>query len=146
MKDISQEFADLGIKIQISQEVAEEQWRTFAREYRVVGNKAERLDAMKRDLVTAIMAGDVEIFEDSRGVCVKQFVVRPQNGGPKEIVYGPPNTTHVARGGTDDTPLSQKWARVAASMAGKNEGELSAWLAGRDYSLMETVAQLFTSA
>lgn len=145
-RDIAQELSDLGIEVTISAETAEKQWRTFAKEYRIVGDKAENLAGIKAAMLTAIMAGDAEIGEDARGVYVKQFVARPQNNGPKELIYNPPTATHVARGGTDDVPLVQKWLRVAASLAGKNEGELSVWLCGRDYSLMETIAQLFTSA
>jgi hypothetical protein len=144
-RDIAKEFSDLGIDVQISAEVAEAQWKKFAREYRVVGLKADGLAGIKAAMISAIMAGDAEIGEDARGVFIKQFVARPQSGGPKELIYNPPSVVHVARGGTDDVALAQKWLRYAASSSGKNEGELSVWLVGRDYSLMETIAQLFTS-
>lgn len=144
--DIANELSVLGIEVKISSETAESQWKAFAREYRIVGDKAENLAGIRAAMLTAIMAGDAEIGEDARGVFVKQFVARPQNGGPKELIYNPPTATHVARGGTDDVPLVQRWLRVAASLAGKNEGELATWLHGRDYSLMEMIAQLFTSA
>ncbi len=143
-KDIAQEFADLGIDVVVSQEIAEKQWGIFAREYRIVGDRAEAVKSIRSTMIAAIMAGDAEVFESESGVCIKQFIRHPRKGGPAELVYNPPTTIHVARGGTDDTPLAQKWARVAASLAGKSEGEVTAFLSGRDYSLMETIAQLFT--
>jgi hypothetical protein len=145
-KDYSQEFKEFGIDVQVSAEVANAQWRLFVREYRIVGAKAENLSGIKDAMIPAIMAGDAEIAETDRGVVIKQFVARPQNGGPKVLTYDPPSSIHVARGGTDEVPMVKRWLRVAASLAGKNENELTNWLLGRDYSLMETIAQLFISA
>jgi hypothetical protein len=144
-QDLGVQLEEAGVTPVITQLVATEQWKLLVREYRIVGDKADDLKRIKRDLIVAIMCGDAEVFEDSRGICVKQFVKRGGPGCPKELTYQPPNTTHVARGGVDETPLNQKWARVAASLAGCSEGEIATWLSGRDYTLMELVAQLFTS-
>lgn len=146
VKDIAQELSDLGIEVTVSHETAEAQWKMFAREYRLVGERGTAFEAIRGAMITAIMVGDAQIEECPAGVAVRQFVKHPQGGCPKEIVYNPPSTIHVARGGTDDTPLSQKWCRVAASLSGNREGDFGAWLMGRDYSLMETIAQLFTLA
>lgn len=146
MNNLRQELEELGLGVQISQETAEEQWKQVAREYRIVGEKAEALSAIRRDMVIAIMCGDIQIETGAAGVSIRQFVKHPQGGGPAEIVYNPPNAKHVAAGGTDAATLATKWTRIAAALSGNTEGQLTLWLAGRDHALMESIVQLFITA
>ena len=146
MKTIAQELEGLGLEVKISEETALAQWQAFAREYRIVGEKAEALATSRRDLLIAIMCGDVEVQSTAAGVAIKQFVAHPQMGGPNEITYSPPNAKHMASAGTDSTTLSTKWVRIAASLSNCNEGQLTMWLTGHDFALMESVVQLFITA
>ncbi len=145
MSDIAKELEDLGLTVEFSTETAEAQWKMFAREYRIAGERAEGFAAFKRDLMAAIMCGDAEVIEVPAGVAIKQHVRHPLSNGPSEITYNPPNAATASAGGTDGVALTMKWCRVAAALAMKTDGQLVAWLAGRDYSLMEMIAQLFTT-
>ena len=145
MKTLKDELAELGIETKLTQEVAEAQWKPFAKEYRLVGAKALAVEHLKYSLVISIMCGDAEIFTSGAGVGIKQFVSNPQNGGPKEITYNPPNSKHMAAGGTDSATLAERYCRIAASLSGHNEGQLTLWLSGNDMKVMEGIAQLFTS-
>jgi hypothetical protein len=146
MTDIRRELEELGLEVKIGQEVAEQQWQSFAREYRIVGEKAEALSSMKRDMVTAIMCGDVEMMQTAGGIAVKQWLSHRQNGAPESITYNPPNARHIASAGTDTATISTRWCRIAASLSGLNEGQLTLWLTGRDHTVMEGIVQLFTMA
>lgn len=146
MSGIRKELEELGLEVKISEEVAEQQWRVFAREYRIVGKKAEALEAQRRDLLVAIMCGDVEVQGTSAGVAIKQFLTHPQNGGPSEITYCPPNAKHMAAAGADMTTIGTKWLRLAAALSNTDEGRLTLWLTARDLALMESIAMLFTMA
>ncbi len=145
MKNISAELEALGIKHEISQETAEAQWAKLAKEYRLVGERGDAYAVNKRDFIIAIMCGDVQFEDSAAGVAIRQFVQHPQGGGPKEIVYNPPNAKTIAAGGVDAVSLATKWCRIAAALSNNNEGQLTLWLTGRDASLMEDIAQFFTS-
>jgi hypothetical protein len=143
MKTISEELEELGTKPKLTQEAAEAQWQKFVKEYRIVGAKALAVEHLKYYLTISIMIGDAEIFDSGAGPCIKQFVAHPQNGGPKEIVYNAPNSKNMAAGGTDAATISERWCRIAASLSGHNEGQLTMWLTSNDMKLMEAIAQLF---
>lgn len=145
MKDISRDLEALGIKHEISQETAEAQWAMLAREYRLVGERGDAYAVNRRDMVIAIMCGDVQFEETNAGVAIRQFVQHPQAGGQKEIVYAPPTSKTVAAGGVDAVALQTRWCRIAAALSGNTEGQLTLWLTGRDHSLMEDIAQFFLS-
>lgn len=138
------ELEAIGIKIKVSEENADKQWKTFAREYRITGVKAYSFLSEGLEIKTAIMCGDVEILEDGKGVSIIQTIRRPQADCPKKLTYAPPGVMQIAGQGTDTVTLSQKWTRIAAMCSGHNEGEFARWLYGRDRSLMETIAQLFS--
>lgn len=146
MKDIAMELEELGIKPKISQEQAEEQWRKVAREYRIVGEKADSFSGHKRDMIVGIMCGDLQVEEVAGGVAIRQFVAHPGPGCPGEILYNPPGPRQIAAGGTDVATATTRWVRVAAALSGQTEGALTLWLTGHDHSVMESIVQLFTSA
>jgi hypothetical protein len=143
MKTLKDELDELGIPTKISEETAAAQWKMFAKEYRLVGAKALAVEHLRYYLTIAIMVGDAEIMQTPAGVAIKQFVANPQNGGPKEITYNPPNSKHLAAGGTDQATLAERWCRIAASLSYHNEGQLNIWLTANDLKLMEAIAQLF---
>lgn len=144
MSDRLMELTELGLDVKISQEQAEEKWREFAREYRIIGKKAENWSALKDELITAIMIGDLELIPDPGGIAIKQWLVHRQNAAPETILYHPPNSQNLAAAGTDVATLTVRWRRIAASLARVDEGQLILWIHGQDLKMMEFVIQLFT--
>ena len=146
MSDRLMELDDLGYekKPSLSAETAEKQWKTYAREYRVVGRKAEMLAALKDEIITAIMLGDLEIFEEETGIAVKQNLIHRPNGAPESVTYHSPNSANLVAAGTDVVTLTVRWRRIAASLARAEEGQMISWFYGQDLKNMELVVQLFT--
>ena len=144
MTDRLMDLEAIGLKVKISAETAEAAWKVYAREYRVVGKKADMLAALKDEVLTALMLGDLEFITDDSGVAIKQTLLHRQNAAPETIVYYPPTSQNLTAAGTDVVTLTVRWRRIAASLARAEEGQLIAWMAGQDLKNMELVVQLFT--
>ena len=147
---MSTDKKDPGLqKITIAHEDAQKQWDLLADEYTIgsVEDLGNGLDKVYPVVMRHIEAGMIEIEESpSDGVVIKQFLRRqPPGVDSNPLVYGAPNTGHIARAGVgSETDMTNhtRYMRVA-SAASKVPEQFIGLLNGGDRSRMELIGQLF---
>lgn len=140
-------FEGAGIEPVLTEESALEQWKLFVGEYLLVdGGSREAFEPFKRALVTAIMAGRIEIAEEAAGVVVKQKVKWPK-GVDKVLSYAAPAAATLAKfhSANKECAPQEKWLKHAKLCVGEKNATILDGLGQGDRRLMEVVSQLFLS-